>query len=126
MIYLASPYSHPDIVVREQRFREACRAAATLLRVGHAVFSPIAHSHPLVSLGLPTDWLFWERWGRNMLTRCDEVVVLQLDGWIDSVGVQAEIALAHALGKPLQFVEPSLVDGWRTSRLASVPREVME
>jgi hypothetical protein len=31
MIYLASPYSHPDPLVREQRFRDACRATASLL-----------------------------------------------------------------------------------------------
>jgi hypothetical protein len=44
MIYLASPYSHPDRAVREERFRGACRATAALLRSGHAVFSPIAHA----------------------------------------------------------------------------------
>lgn len=124
MIYLVSPYSHPDSAVREKRFCEACRAAATLLSAGHAVFSPIAHSHPLVTHGLPTDWAFWEQWGRNMLTRCDEVVVLQLDGWIDSVGVRAEIEMARELGKPMQFVEPSRVDEWRTPWLASVATEV--
>ncbi|HHK42524.1 MAG TPA: DUF1937 family protein, partial [Planctomycetaceae bacterium] len=35
----------PDPSVREFRFREACRAAAKLMRLGKAVFSPIAHSH---------------------------------------------------------------------------------
>jgi len=124
MIYLASPYSHPDLAVRQQRFDAACRAAAALLLAGHAVYSPIVYGHPLVQHGLPVDWSFWQRWGRELLTRCDEVIVLQLDGWIDSVGVQAEIALARTLGKPLQFVEPSLVDGWRTSTLASVATEV--
>lgn len=124
MIYLASPYSHPDALIREQRFREACRAAAALLRAGYAVFSPIAYSHALVEHGLPTDWSFWARQDRKLLARCDEVVVLQLDGWIDSVGVQSEIALARELGKPLQFVEPSLPDGWRTPTLASVATEV--
>jgi hypothetical protein len=56
--------------------------------------------------------------------RCDEAVVLQLDGWIDSVGVQAEISLARGLGKPLHFVEPSLLAGWRMPTLASVATEV--
>lgn len=124
MIYLASPYSHPDPAVREQRLREACRAAAALLRAGHAVVSPIAHSHALVEHGLPNDWSFWELHDRELLARCDEVLVLQLDGWIESVGVQAEIAMARELGKPLQFLEPSLVDGWRMSTLASVATEV--
>ena len=60
MIYLASPYSHPDATVREARFQAACRATASLIRAGHEVFSPIAHSHPLAAFGLPTDWSFWE------------------------------------------------------------------
>jgi nucleoside 2-deoxyribosyltransferase len=104
MIYLASPYSHPDPTVREQRFRAACRLVAAFLRAGMLVFSPIAHSHPLVEFGLPTDWRFWERYDRAHLERCDEVVVLMLDGWKESAGVQAEVRIARELGKPVRFL----------------------
>jgi hypothetical protein len=55
VIYLASPYSHPNPAVREQRFQAACQAAAALLRSGQAVFAPIVHSHPLVAYGLLGD-----------------------------------------------------------------------
>jgi len=68
------------------------------------VFSPIVHSHPLVAFALPTGWDFWERIDRAYLARCDEVVVLMLDGWRESAGVRAEIALAHDLGKPVRFL----------------------
>jgi hypothetical protein len=105
MIYLASPYSHPDPAVREKRFRDACRAATALLRNGRAVFSPIAHSHPLVEHGLPTDWSFWEWQDREHLARCDEVMVLMLDGWEESVGVREEIRIARELGKPVWFLD---------------------
>lgn len=104
MIYLATPYSHPDPVVREQRFQSACRASAKLLASGLAVFSPIVHGHPLVDHGLPTDWPFWERFDRDHLVRCDEVVVLMLDGWRESVGVAAEIQIAAELGKPVRYL----------------------
>ena len=110
MIYLASPYSHPDPVVREQRFHAACRAAAALLRAGGAVYSPIAHSHPLVEHGLPTDWAFWEPRNREHLERCDEVVVLMLDGWQASTGVAAEIQIAEGLGKPVRYVTPKAME----------------
>ena len=106
MIYLASPYSHPDPAIREERFRGACQAAAAFLRTGRAIFSPIAHSHPLVEFGLPTDWEFWKRCNTEHLERCDEVVVLTLDGWQASVGVQAEIRIAQELGKPVSFLAP--------------------
>lgn len=107
MIYLASPYSHPEVMVREQRFREACCAVATLLASGRAVFSPIVQGHPLVEYGLPTDWPFWERFDRDHLVRCDEVVVLMLDGWRESVGVTAEIRIAVELGKPVRYLAPN-------------------
>lgn len=108
MIYLASPYSHPDPAVREQRFRAACQAAVALLHAGRVVFSPIAHSHPLAQHGLPGNWHFWERYDRAFLERCDEVLVLMLDGWEESVGVQAEIRIARELGKPVRYLAPDL------------------
>lgn len=104
MIYLASPYAHPDPIVREQRFRAACRATSALLRIGKTVYSPIVHGHPLVEYGVPTEWPFWEHNDRELLQRCEEVVVLTLDGWQASIGVAAEIALARDLGRPVRFL----------------------
>ena len=53
---------------------------------------------------MPLDWAFWQRHDRRYLEACDEVVVLMLDGWRESVGVQAEIAIARELGKPVTFL----------------------
>jgi nucleoside 2-deoxyribosyltransferase len=118
VIYLASPYSHPALAVRDRRLRAACGVAASLVQIGVAAFSPVVHSHPLVEFGLPTDWSFWQRLDGEMLARCDEVVVLMLDGWRESEGVQAEIAIARALGKSIRFMEPAPVEtpAWRTRR----------
>ena len=109
MIYLASPYTHADARVREERFRAACRSAAALMQQGHVVFAPIVHGHPLVAEGLPIEWPWWERFDREHLSRCDEVVVLTLDGWEASAGVQAEIRIAEESGKPVRYLAP--VDG---------------
>ncbi|MSQ96815.1 MAG: DUF1937 family protein [Gemmataceae bacterium] len=124
MIYLASPYSHPDPAVRAQRFREACRAAAALVQAGRVVFAPVVHSHPLVEFGVPTDWAFWQQTDQRFLEQCDEVVILMLDGWRESVGVEAEIEIARAFGKPTRFLEPSLGDTPGTPTLAHVATEV--
>jgi Domain of unknown function (DUF1937) len=122
MIYLASPYSHPDLAVRERRFRDACRAAAVFVRNGRAVFSPIVHGHPLVEYGLPTDWSFWQWQDREHLARCDEVVVLMLDGWEESVGLQEEIRIGRELGKPVRYVAPEEAHGSPTlAHVASGP-----
>jgi len=112
VIYLASPYSHPDPAIREARFDAACRATAEHLRAGRVVFSPIAYGHPLTAHGLRGDWSFWERFDRNVISRCDSVLVLMLDGWQESVGVRAEIDIAIDLGKPVAF----------TMATAEVPR----
>ena len=105
MIYVASPYSHPDRTVREARFDAACQAAADLIRAGQTVFAPVVMGHPLVRYGLPGDWAFWQPLATEYLRRCDEVVVLQFDGWRKSEGVQAEMALAAAMGKRVDYRE---------------------
>ncbi len=106
MLYLASPYSHPNPSVREARFQAACEAAAALVRAGRIVFAPIVHSHPIAQHGLPTDWSYWERGDRRFLEVSDEVVVLTLPGWRESRGVQAEIQIAGELRKPVTYLAP--------------------
>jgi hypothetical protein len=110
LVYLASPYSHPDPSVRLARFEAACRAAGELMRRGQLVFSPIAHSHPIACCcDLPKGWDFWERYDRVMLDACGRLVVLCLDGWQQSVGVRAEIEIMRAAGKPVEYIpEPEL------------------
>ena len=107
MIYLASPYSHPDPQVRQARFDAVRQAAAGLTTAGHAVIAPIVQGHPLVRFGLPGDWSFWAPLARQYIARCDEVVVLQLDGWRESEGVRAELALARELGRRVDYLEPA-------------------
>lgn len=106
MIYLASPYSHADALVREQWFHEACVVTARLLNEGTVVFSPVVFGHSLVAHCLPTDWPFWEPFAREHIARCDEVLILMLDGWRESVGVAAEIGIAGELGKPIRYLAP--------------------
>ena len=106
MIYLASPYTHPDPAVREARFQAACRQAAEMLRCGVRVFSPIAHTHPIAAHGLPPEWDFWAEYDRAFLEMCDEVWVLMLDGWRESRGVRAEVEIAVSMGKSVVYVEP--------------------
>lgn len=105
MIYLASPYSHPDPSVRVARFHAACKAAADLMVKGHVVFSPIAHSHPIAMAGdLPLGWEYWEAFDRQMLSICSGVFVLQLPGWEESKGLKAELALAEEMGIPVVYL----------------------
>jgi nucleoside 2-deoxyribosyltransferase len=120
-VYLASPYSHVDPRVRAERFEAANRAAAALMGAGFCVFSPISHSHPISQCGVPGDWTRWEVLDRWMLRHCDEVVVLTLDGWEASKGVQAELAIAAALNLPVRHL--SLAEATSLPELAHVATE---
>lgn len=107
--YLAAPYSHPDPAVRAWRFEQTTHVAAVLLGRGQLVLSPLSHSHPLAQCGLPEDWPFWERLDRRLLECCDALAVLQLDGWRESQGVQAEIDLAIDMDLPIRYLPPEMI-----------------
>jgi hypothetical protein len=99
LVYLASPYTHVDPEVRETRFREVCALASSLMSRGIKVFSPIAHSHPILIHGRDCDpgWAHWKAFDLHMLAKCDVLLVYTLDGWEESTGVQAEIEEAEFL-----------------------------
>lgn len=111
LVYLASPYSHPEAHIREFRFDAACKATVALIRQGHNVFSPIVHSHPLVAHGMGGAWSDWIKIDHDWISRCDEVVVLCLEGWTESVGVRAEIEYAKSIGKPVRYEAANLCTG---------------
>lgn len=106
-IYLASPYSHDDKDVMTSRFVNACLAAGNLMNQGLIVFSPIAHSHSIAQIcELPTDWSFWEEQDMSYLVEwANKLYVLDIDGWEESRGVQAEIDVALQLDKPVRLVD---------------------
>lgn len=109
LAYLASPYSDPNPATRRARLHGVCLAAAELLAHGRHVFSPIAHNAAVIAAvpAMPFGWVHWSAFDQTMLAVCDTVIVLKLEGWDTSVGVQAEIAAAQALGKPVEYLEPA-------------------
>jgi hypothetical protein len=109
LTYLAGPYSHKHRTVRVRRFHALNRAAAHLMMQGHNVFSPISHSHPLADKhDLPKGWEFWEKFDRAYLRCSRQVIVLTLDGWKTSTGVNAEIKIAVEMGIPISYMNDKL------------------
>lgn len=97
--YLASPYSDPNPELQAYRYSEACRASAWLMKRGFLVFSTIAHNHPIaMRFGLRSDAAFWWEYNQTMIRYSGGVIVLQIGGWRDSIGVEKEIKLANTLG----------------------------
>lgn len=104
MIYLASPYAHPDPEIMQSRFHSVAALTADLLKRGRVVYSPIAHNHYLaVQFDMPRSWDFWQTVDLPMLDLAEELYVLCLPGWQESKGVQAEIDHAQQRGIPIQY-----------------------
>lgn len=104
MIYVASPYSHMDYVVRDMRYQETQSYVATLFEKKLWAFSPIVHCHALAhAFDLPTDAEYWKEYNLHMLARADELHVLQLTGWAESEGVRNEIFFWKALKHDAQI-----------------------
>lgn len=105
LAYLASPYNHSDHAVRWRRSRAAAEAAGRFLAAGCHVFCPIAHNLALIEAsGIERGWEAWRAFDLDMLARCDLLIVLMLDGWQESKGVQGEIKEAERLDIPMRYL----------------------
>jgi hypothetical protein len=122
IVYLACPYTHPNSETRLSRFNFATLAAATLIRRGHIVYSPITMTHPIdvVMAGdagtLGSD--YWVRFDEAFMNICSRIVVLALEGWQESRGVKREIEHFRKQGKPISFM--STVDGAESASLPQI------
>ena len=113
-IYIASPYSHPDPQIRHLRFIYVNLYVAELIhRTDIIPISPIALSHPLVVLSqgkVPNTHAFWRPRNRAIITICEELWVLKLPGWDESVGIRTEVEDAYGLGIPVYRKDWTLPD----------------
>ena len=118
MIYLASPYDHPDPRVRDDREHAASLWAARNPEVHY--FSPLTHGVRLEKLnpGAVTDWI--ER-DLQYLRFCSELHVLCLPGWYTSKGVNIEIETASLLSIPVKYLNINSVKVLREAFYAFNP-----
>jgi hypothetical protein len=111
--YIGSPYSHPDSVVREDRYTQAEQAMTQMLLEGHKVYSPIAMTHHAASkYGMPTESSWWRAHNYAFLGMANELRVLMIDGWHKSIGLADEMNMAKLLDIPISYWQ--MKDGkWR-------------
>lgn len=103
-IYLASPYSHPDPIVRELRFLAVERATHILMKQGLVIFSPIMYTHALANKHkLPFTSGYWAEFNRTMVAGSRELRVLMLPEWKQSLGIGREMNWAQQLNKPIKY-----------------------
>lgn len=104
LYYLASPYSHEDGRVRQQRVEAAVIAMKHLLEKGYWVFGPICHSFCPDSYFEDGEY-DWMPLDLEILRRCDGLIVLMLEGWEKSKGVGMEIEFAvQRMGMLIEYM----------------------
>ena len=110
-VYLASPYTHEQYLVRALRARAAARAAGVLLKAGYLVFSPIVHGHLIAMYSefpVPIDYSYWESLNKEFIIWSDVLYILTLDGWKDSIGIEREIEIARTYNKEVYLWQGTL------------------
>ena len=105
LVYLAAPLGHTDPSIREDRFDSVNRYCGYLIRQHELVFSPLSLGASLDEDAISNS--AWYARGLQMLSRCDELRIVALDGWESSVGVTLETKYARQLRIPVSVADPS-------------------
>ena len=108
--YLASPYSlYPDGL--DAAHIEVCKAAGLLIKKKIPVYSPIAHGHMIAIAAKidPKDHNIWIPSQKPMMDEAKGLIVLEMEGWRNSYGVNVEIDHFRERGKRIVHMTPGLV-----------------
>lgn len=109
MIYICSPFTSKKKSLELLRYNRVQRYVAHLMKKGEVPFSPIVYCYPIhLKYSLPGHAAYWKSFNEHMMRKCDEMHVLMLEGWQDSVGVQAEIqwwSWRRSSSFPLRYIE---------------------
>lgn len=107
LVYLAGPYSKAE---DKNKLMEQVMTVAgkyMIANPGSHVVSPLYMHYALpFTPEMGSDYNFFGDYSRNLLRRCDLLLVVMLDGWDESTGVADEIATAEKLGIPIEYVDP--------------------
>lgn len=91
--------------IEAERYDDAVKYTAHLLKEGKVAFSPIVYGHPIAKAhNLPTYFDYWQHFCKEFIGKCKEFYVLMLDGWRESMGIAAEVKLVNELGVPVFYV----------------------
>jgi len=106
LYYLAGPYTHESKAIMNEREIQHSKCAVALKNQGMAVYAPIPETTSLAKLGgmQETNWESWRDHDLNMLDRCDELLIMNINGWIQSKGVRGEVKFALQKGLPVHII----------------------
>lgn len=100
--YLASPYTHDDPNVIENRVESAHTLFCVLTSFGLHIYNATYETHRAAHLHkLPTHFEFWKEHNSAFIQPGAGVIVHEQDGWEESRGVKHEIEEARTAGLPV-------------------------
>ena len=105
--YLASPYAHREECVQEQRAHDISLITSKMIKTFPMafVFSPISYTHRLQEEYEAETSCGWYAFDLAFLNKCDRLIVVMMDGWQESKGVNIEIAHALKLDIPIHYIK---------------------
>jgi hypothetical protein len=106
-VYLGSPYAkYPHGL--EEAARVVSECAGVLMQRGLRIYCPIAHGHSASrNVALPRTWDFWKEQDQPLIDAAVALVVLEMHGWRESVGLTYEIEEFMKAGKPIMYLGPA-------------------
>lgn len=117
MIYVASPYSSHQKYFKKihqwYRYWKVTKLIAHLQDLyPYAFIGPITQSHHTAKFMKNGDTGFksWEKRDLTYISRCDEVWVLMINGWRESVGVTEEIEFAKENKILVRYFSPTYIE----------------
>lgn len=110
-IFLATPYSHPDFKITQDREYLVTEVAARLMNRDQIVYSPITYGYAIAHrFELPHDMAFWITLNDAMLERAATLYILDIPGWQTSLGVKHEYHFALARNIPTYLIHPETLE----------------
>lgn len=92
LYFIACPYSDPNPAVVQQRFDQCTYVATTLTLAGFAVYSQITMTHPINQVAAQVKKkITWAPIDETFMEKCDELIILTLQGWDQSNGIASEM-----------------------------------
>lgn len=106
LVYVAAPYSDSNPSIVDQRMIDYCKADAYLLSQGYFTIAPLLKHYVKDHASLPDNWDYWKNYCKANLNHCESMIVIMLEGWNESEGVQAEIRLCYEYNIPIYYYDP--------------------
>ena len=104
-VVVVAPFNTPDVELKKKRVHTIAVYCGELFKQGIVPVSALLLGLAIAEHNdLPTDTATWINFNKGQVRSCDEMHVLMLEGYLDSIGVQTEIAEAMELGIKIKYI----------------------